>query len=222
VTTPVTISAIMPVRNCVGSVRRALESIMAQSRPVDEIVVVDGRSSDGTIEVLRSFPKAAVITQPDDGLAAARNLGLAHATGSVVAFLDADDSWEPAKTETQVDLFADDSVEVVAGMMRRVRLGEHATPSFETIPALTPGGLLIRRRVFDVVGEFDTRYQIAADTEWLMRVREAGLGPTLHAELVLHKGVRVDALSRDVHQYRAELLRVARDAARRSATRESE
>ena len=213
--TPVTISAIVAVRNAVESVRRALESITTQSHAIDEIVIIDGRSTDGTLEVLASYPDVMVITQPDDGLAAARNLGLAATSGSIVAFLDADDWWEPDKTARQVGLLIDASVHVVAGMMRRARQGAVGANAIETVPALTPGGLLIRRHVFDHVGDFDPRFQIASDTEWLIRVREAGLGPTVHSDVVLHKGVRPESLSRDVRRYREELLQVARERARR-------
>jgi glycosyltransferase involved in cell wall biosynthesis len=211
-TARVTISAIMAVRNSVESVAAALDSITAQTRRVDELVIVDGRSTDGTLDVVASYATARVIAQPDDGLAAARNLALASTSGSVVAFLDADDRWEPDKTAVQLALLTD-SVAVVAGMMRRVRDGGVT----EVVPALTPGGLLIRRRVFDAVGCFDQRYRIASDTDWLIRVREAGLGPVMHSDVVLQKGVRVGSLSRDVGAYRLELLQVAREQARRSA-----
>ena len=212
---PVTISAIVAVRNAVETVRRAVESITAQSHAIDEVVIVDGRSTDGTLDVLESYPDVVVVAQADEGLAAARNLGLAATSGSVVAFLDADDWWEPDKTARQVDMLVDDSIHVVAGMMRRARSDDVGATTIETVPALTPGGLLIRRHVFDAVGGFDQRFRIASDTEWLIRVREAGLGPTIHSDVVLHKGMRSDSLSRDVRRYREELVQVARESARR-------
>jgi glycosyltransferase involved in cell wall biosynthesis len=212
----ITVSAIVAVRNAVDFVGRAIESIAAQSHPVDEIVVVDGQSTDGTLDVVASYPNVVVVPQPDEGLAAARNLGLAATSGSVVAFLDADDWWEPGKTARQVGLLGGASMHVVAGMMRRPGRQGVGTTTVETVPALTPGGLLVRRHVFDRVGDFDARYRIASDTEWLMRVRDAGLGPALHPDVVLHKGVRPESLSRDVRRYRAELMQVAREKARRS------
>ena len=85
---------------------------------------------------------------------------------------------------------------------------------------MTPGATLIRRDALARIGPFDTRHRIGCDTDWLMRAREAGLGPALLDDVVLHKGVRSDSLSRDVGDYRRELLRVARDAVRRREPRD--
>jgi len=85
---------------------------------------------------------------------------------------------------------------------------------------MTPGATLIRREALTRVGPFDVRHRIGCDTDWLIRAREAGLGPVLLEDVVLHKGVRADSLSRDVDDYRLELLRVARDAVRRREQRD--
>jgi glycosyltransferase involved in cell wall biosynthesis len=213
---PVAVSVIVAVRDVVTHIGAALASIAAQTRPVDEIVVVDGRSTDGTLDVVAEFPDARVVTQPDDGLAQARNLGLRATSGSVVAFLDGDDRWEPEKTARQlVALDADPALGLVAGQMERVRTGADGETITEIVPALTPGGVLVRRSVFAAVGGFDERYRIGTDTDWFMRVRDAGLGPSVLPDVILHKGVRPERLSRDVSRYRAELLQAARDAARR-------
>lgn len=212
----VTVSAIVSTRNVVEYVGAALTSIAEQTRPPDEVVVVDGRSTDGTLDVIAQFPGVHVIHQQDDGLAAARNLGLAETTGSVIAFLDADDWWEPTKTARQLEALADTpDVGVVAGQMQRMHVASNGSAEVETVPALTPGGVLIRRAVLSAVGGFDERYEIGSDSDWFMRVRAAGFGPLLLPELVLHKGVRPEQLSRNVTRYREELMQVVRDAARR-------
>ena len=204
-----TISAVLPVRNAEVHVRRALASVFAQEHIPDEVVVVDGGSSDRTLAVVAEFATVRVVRQTGDGLADARNLGVASTDGDLVAFLDADDRWTAEKTVRQVSwLDARPDVGVVTGMMVR---DDATTPE----PGMTPGATLIRRTALTQLGPFDTRHRIGCDTDWLMRAREAGLGPVLVDELVLHKGVRADSLSRDVDEYRRELLRVARDAVRR-------
>jgi glycosyltransferase involved in cell wall biosynthesis len=204
-----TISAVLPVRNAEGHVRQALASVFAQERVPDEVVVVDGGSSDNTLAIVAEFAAVRVVHQTDDGLADARNLGVASTDGDLVAFLDADDRWTAEKTARQVSwLGAHPDVGVVTGMMVR---DDATTPE----PGMTPGATLIRRTALTQLGPFDTRHRIGCDTDWLMRAREAGIGPVLLDELVLHKGVRADSLSRDVDEYRRELLRVARDAVRR-------
>jgi glycosyltransferase involved in cell wall biosynthesis len=212
------VSAIVPVRDAAAYVRDALASVFAQDRVPDEVVVVDGGSTDGTLDVVAEFPEVRIVHQSGTGLADARNVGVAATAGELVAFLDADDRWTPDKTARQVAwLAARPDVGVVTGMM--VRVGEgvaDATP----VPGMTPGATLIRRTALAQVGPFDVRHRIGCDTDWLMRARELRAGPELLDDVVLHKGVRGDSLSRDVDEYRLELLRVARDAARRREARD--
>ena len=209
-----TVSAILPVRNAADHVDHALRSVFAQERPPDEVVVVDGASTDTTLTVVAGFAEVRVVHQTGDGLADARNLGVMSTSGDVVAFLDADDRWTPEKVAHQLEWLDDHpDVGVVTGMMVR---GAETTP----VPGMTPGATLIRREALTRVGRFDVRHRIGCDTDWLMRAREAGLGPVLLDDVVLHKGVRADSLSRDVEDYRLELLRVARDAVRRREQRD--
>ncbi len=178
------------------------------------MVVVDGGSTDGTLTVVAEFADVRVVHQTGDGLADARNLGVASTGSDLVAFLDADDRWTPEKTAAQIQwLDTHPDVGVVAGMMVR---SDETTP----VPGMTPGATLIRRDALARVGPFDVRHRIGCDTDWLMRAREAGLGPVLLDDVVLHKRVRDDSLSRDVEDYRLELLRVARDAVRRREQRD--
>jgi glycosyltransferase involved in cell wall biosynthesis len=207
------ISAIVPVKNAADHVRAALASIFAQEHRPDEVVVVDGRSTDATLDVVAEFAEVRVVHQTGEGLADARNLGVAETGGALVAYLDADDRWIPDKTARQVAWLATHpDVGIGTGMMVRVG-GADWEPA--PVPGMTPGAALIRRDALARVGPFDTRHRIGCDTDWLMRARELGVGPVLLDDVVLHKGVRGDSLSRDVDEYRRELLRVARDAVRR-------
>jgi glycosyltransferase involved in cell wall biosynthesis len=207
-----TISAIVPVRNAGEYVRDALTSVFAQARPPDEVVVVDGRSTDATLAVVAEFPAVRVVHQTDNGLADARNLGVAATDSELVAFLDADDRWLPGKLALQAEwLDGHPEVGVVTGMMLKVGPGGGPTP----VPGMTPGATLIRRDALGQVGPFDGRHGIGSDTDWLMRVREVALGPVVLDDVVLHKGTRADSLSRHVDSYRRDLLRVAREAAHR-------
>jgi glycosyltransferase involved in cell wall biosynthesis len=212
-----TVSAIVPVKNAAEHVGHALASVFAQEHRPDEVVVVDGGSADATLDVVATFADVRVVHQTGEGLADARNLGVAATSGALVAFLDADDRWTPGKTAHQVRwLTAHPDVGIVTGMMARVEGAEiEPSPDSRPVPGMTPGATLIRRHALERVGRFDTRHRIGCDTDWLMRARELGLGPVVLDHVVLHKGVRADSLSRDVDEYRRELLRVARDAVRR-------
>lgn len=91
-----TFSLIIPTFNRADLIGRTLESVFAQTRLPDEIIVVDDGSTDGTLDLLASYgSKICVMTQANRGPGAARNLGVRHATGDYVVFLDSDDLWFP-------------------------------------------------------------------------------------------------------------------------------
>ena len=100
-----TISVIIPAWNAERHIVRAIRSVLAQTRPADEIIVVDDGSIDGTAEAVRTFgDQVRLIRQPNGGASVARNTGIAAATGEWIAFLDADDEWLPEKLELQEQL----------------------------------------------------------------------------------------------------------------------
>lgn len=104
-TSPPRVSVIIPAYNAAGCVRRAVESVFAQTYRDFELLVVDDGSTDATHAVLAGYgARLTLLTQPNSGPAAARNRGIAQARGAYVAFLDADDYWLPSKLERQVAL----------------------------------------------------------------------------------------------------------------------
>lgn len=99
------VTLIMPTYNCASFIRAALDSALSQTRPPDEVIVIDDRSTDDTAEILLSYgDRITCITSLDSGgyASAVRNVGLAAATGDYVAFLDADDVWFPNKLAEQI------------------------------------------------------------------------------------------------------------------------
>lgn len=101
-----TITTIIPAFNASRTIGRALDSVLAQSRPPDEILVVDDGSNDDLAGTLAPYDgRITLIRQPNGGAASARNLGIDRSHGELIAFLDADDYWEPDKLEHQLALF---------------------------------------------------------------------------------------------------------------------
>lgn len=103
------VSVVIPAYQASRTLGRALESVRAQTRPADEVVVVDDGSRDGDelAAVAASFgPSVRLIRQDNAGAAAARNAGIDAASGDLIAFLDADDYWEPDKLRLQLDVLA--------------------------------------------------------------------------------------------------------------------
>src|SRR5258706_6591961 len=97
------ISVIIPTFNSAALVTAAVDSVLAQTTPPTEILVVDDGSTDDTRQRLAPYAgRLRYLHQQSKGVAAARNLGLKQATGEFVAFLDADDIWHPRKLERQL------------------------------------------------------------------------------------------------------------------------
>ncbi len=97
------VSVIIPSYNSAGIIPEAIESVLAQSVPVDEIIVVDDGSEDDTAAACRRFgDRVRYARQQNAGASCARNTGISMARGDWLAFLDADDIWEPTKLEVQL------------------------------------------------------------------------------------------------------------------------
>ncbi len=196
-----TVTAVVCVRNGALRLGRALDSIRRQRRQPDEVLVVDGRSTDATADLARRWG-ARVIRQDGTGLADARNLALQRSRGEFVAFLDHDDRWTEDKLALQsaalhaaagsayaaahLRFVADDEAgSAIPGLRGEARLGR------------TPGTLLARRSVFERVGPFAVELGIGCDMDWFARADLAGCRPIILAEVLLLKTLRADALSAD-------------------------
>src|SRR5579863_4931679 len=98
-----TVSVVIPTYNYARFLGQAIDSVLAQTCPVKEIIVVDDGSTDDTFNVLARYgPAVRALKQKNCGPAAARNRGVGIAGGDLIAFLDADDFWMPDKLAKQV------------------------------------------------------------------------------------------------------------------------
>jgi len=97
------VSVVIPCYNQAHFLGEAIESVLAQSYPNFEIIVVDDGSTDDTSEVARRYPGVRLVRQENKGLSGARNAGLAHSEEEYVVFLDADDRLLPDALETVLE-----------------------------------------------------------------------------------------------------------------------
>lgn len=98
------VSVVIPAFNALRYLPRTVDSALAQSFGDFEVLIVDDESTDGTADWVRTIAdrRVRLLEQKNQGAAAARNAGIRQARGEYIAFLDADDLWEPAKLERQV------------------------------------------------------------------------------------------------------------------------
>lgn len=103
------ISVVIPTYNAADTIQRAIESCMQQTLPADEIILVDDASTDNTVQIAQEYDNITLLRQPKNaGPSAARNRGWDAATGTIVAFLDADDIWHKEKLATISKVFEND------------------------------------------------------------------------------------------------------------------
>ncbi len=118
----VVVSVVMPAYNCEKYIGEAIQSVLAQSVPL-ELIIIEDSSGDGTGDVIRSFlPDERIIyicNEMNAGVAASRNKGMELARGKYIAFLDSDDYWTPDKLERQV-AFMEDGAKVLSSTGREL------------------------------------------------------------------------------------------------------
>jgi glycosyltransferase involved in cell wall biosynthesis len=196
------ISVIVPTLNAAAYLADALDSIAAQTYERREVVLVDGGSTDGTLELARRYGIEPV-QQNGAGLADAWNCGLEAATGELIAFLDSDDRWEPEKLEKQARVLASrPEADAVISRVRFVLEPGFAIPAGFRAELLEgdhisqmPSSLLARRAVFDEIGNFDTRWLIASDVDWFARLLDSRLRMEVVEEVLVYKRVHDSNLS---------------------------
>lgn len=189
---PFSVSVIIPAYNAAATLGTTLASLDAQHYPHWEAIVVDDGSTDGTADVAAQAagrdPRVRLIQQPQLGIAAARNTGIAAARTDWLLFLDADDWIAPQHLERlTAALAADPTLDAVHcgwvrvlpdGSMGDVQFGPPASdlfPAFADHCALaTVGVCLIRRSLVTAVGGFDRSFQNCVDWEFWLRVARAG------------------------------------------------
>ncbi len=184
-----TVSVIIPTYNRAGFVGEAIESLRSQTRPPDEIIVVDDGSTDHTAEVLSRFDSCiSVITQPNAGLSAARNTGLRAATGDLIALLDSDDTLLPKSIERRAETLEKYShIDVVYSNVLMVSAeGQPLALYTQVRPGPRPSGIvffeqaranlmpvhafMFRRRCLDDVGLFDEQLPSLEDYDFWLRM----------------------------------------------------
>lgn len=201
------VSAIIPVYNGERFVSAAVASVRAQTRPPDEIIVIDDGSTDRTPEILDELAASAdisIVRQANAGAAAARNLGVERSTGEILTFLDADDLWVKRKLEWQLaHLEEHPRCEAVSGRVEQFGAGvqESAPIAAHVLPAMA-----IRRGALERVGPFEAGARSAEYAAWYMRAVECGLRWTMLPQVVLRRRLHDHNSGRTAPEARRQYL----------------
>jgi glycosyltransferase involved in cell wall biosynthesis/GT2 family glycosyltransferase len=182
------ISVITVTFNSARTVADTLRSVTEQTHPEVEHIVIDGGSTDQTLDIVRSHGKrvTTIVSEPDRGIYDAMNKGIALATGDLIGFLNSDDAYceagslarlAQAASATQADFVFGDLVYVRDGpgqlgneIVRYWRAGELRPGNLRWGWMPPHPTLYVRRTVFDQVGRFDDSFRIAADYEFILRL----------------------------------------------------
>lgn len=183
------ISVIMPCYNAASFVRQAVESALGQSYPDVELVVVDDGSSDESLKILEELKsqyagRVRIFQQENKGPYPARNLGLSHARGEYIAFLDADDYWDSDCLRRLYDTMHGHAADIsYCGWQNIHESGNdrdpYIPPSYEEqdiVAAFLNGcpwpihAALTRRNIIDSVNGFSERYHTSMDYDLWLRI----------------------------------------------------
>ena len=180
------VSVITVSLNAVDTLAATIDSVHAQKLQDFEYIVVDGRSTDGTVELLKRHlrPQDYWISEPDRGISDARNKGLAFASGTYVQFIHADDWMSPEQLQAAVAAIERTGADFVFGDLlfyeaQKQTYRYRGDPNYarfinSRMPALNHPTVLVRRSAFERIGLFDLAYRLAMDYDWFLRLHRAG------------------------------------------------
>jgi glycosyltransferase involved in cell wall biosynthesis len=189
----------------------AIESVLTQDFQPFEHIIVDGGSTDGTLETLMQYPHLKVISESDQGMYDALNKGLEIATGEIIGFLNTDDMYAENVFTTIAREFDDLDVMAVTGRAivfselsdGKIKIVDNYSPEDRSLMEnLTMGGgyfnaWFFRKSTFDRIGKFNADYKIVGDRDFMFRFALNNLKYTAINELVYKYRMHEDSLTFD-------------------------
>ena len=206
-----TVSAVIPVYNRTHCIARAIDSVLRQSLPVSELLIIDDGSTETLGESLGALAERVCVVRHENnlGAAAARNTGIREAHGEFVAFLDSDDTWEPYKLERQLAFMQQRGLDFCCTGFNIIDQGAtSARPAWRPYPEtlnldhlvwgcfVAPGSTFVARRtLLETCGGYDTRFLRFEDWDLMLRLVEAnakGIGFLNEPLATIHFGAKAD------------------------------
>jgi len=217
----VRVSVIIPVYNGATYLAATLESVLAQTHPLHEIIAIDDGSTDSSPEILRSFgTRLRTVRQPNRGVAAARNAALAQASGDLICFLDQDDLWPADRTRVMVEaLQSNPEFELATGrveiLYQRAEPPDPLAHQSVVHREYLLGSLCVRSSLFRKLGPFNTAIGYADDTDFWARRIEAGTRNLYLEQVTLIYRLHAGNTSFDDNVSRFHLMGALRESLKR-------
>jgi len=199
-------------------IQDAIRSVRLQSYSPIEIIVIDDGSTDGSVNLIRSIEGIRYSYQNHSGVASARNMGISKASGSFIAFLDADDLWDKEKIDMQIRLFnKDHELDCLFCRLENFFDPNSQLPSwldpahfsaekFKSMKSLST--MIVRTEVYERVGLFDTKYRSGEDIEWFTRLKDTGIRTFFMPEVLVSRRLHDSNLSYQKNFKQKDLLKV--------------
>jgi glycosyltransferase involved in cell wall biosynthesis len=224
ITTNPLVSVIIPTYNRGWIIKEAVDSVLSQNFVNFELIVVDDGSTDNTRDILDAYKNdIKVFRYNNQGVSAARNRGIALASGKLIAFLDSDDLWMPNKLSMQVDFFNTNKEALICQteeiwIRNNVRVNpkkRHKKLSgmiFEPSLCLcmvSPSAVMIQRELFEVVGLFDESLPACEDYDLWLRISSGYPVYLIDTPLIIKRGGHDDQLSQapGLDKYRIQAIK---------------
>jgi glycosyltransferase involved in cell wall biosynthesis len=223
------ISVVIPAYNAERFIAQTLESVLAQTLPPDEVLVIDDGSTDTTADMAERFgAPVRVFRRPNSRQAASRNFGVQQAASEWVAFVDADDLWEPHKLARQMEELARNPAACLCytaraefaeqdGVVQPLKVvpvpaSEQIREALYRNTTFMPSSVVMRRSAFLDAGGFDTQFKIVEDWDLWLRLLHSGaqfaacqeplLCYRVHPNSVSHNASPALAEAKDIYRRR--------------------
>ncbi len=219
------ISVVIPTYNRVTYLGRAITSVLKQSYPVNDIIVVDNGSTDYTLSFIKKkFTSIKLLVEKKRGVSFARNMGIKNCKHEWIAFLDSDDEWIKDKIEKQFflleknnfkyQLIHTNEIWIKNGILKNqkkkhFKMGGYIFEDCLDICRISPSSVLIKKELFDRYGLFDDKFKVCEDYElWLRLTSKIKVG-YLNEPLIKKYGGHAGQLSNKywgIDRYRVKAL----------------
>ena len=214
-------SVVIPTHNYARYLQQSLGSVLGQTHPPAQVIVIDDGSTDDTPQVLAPYAEAGrieYVRQPNMGIAATQNRGMELARHSYIAFLDADDYWAPQKIERQMAVLrVQPEIDLAYTHIEQFISPDAISPerwrlddANRRLAGICSSTVLLRRSAAERIGAFDTTLRRAQYLDWHMRAVALGLRWHVLSDLLAYRRIHGRNTSMVMAERRHEYLDVAR------------